>query len=94
MHVVWGTFAKQESLDNCLALAENALLAQLYDVLKAPDKTDYLVVGGNKDVTLTIVCVPRPSDVWIVVTASSPEEAVATKARDVTCEMIETTPVK
>lgn len=59
MFVVWGSFLKPASLNGCLAVAEDALRAQNLQVLKGADGADYLVVGGNAAVTLTIVCVPR-----------------------------------
>ena len=62
-------------------------------VLKGGDGADYLVVGGNEAVTLTIVCVPQARDVWIVVSASSGDAALATRARDVIRGMIESAPV-
>jgi hypothetical protein len=93
MYVVWGSFLKPASLGGCLAVAENALRAQGLQVLKGADGVDYLVVGGNDAVTLTIVCVPQPVNVWIVVSASSGDLIIATQARDVIREMIETAPV-
>lgn len=93
MFVVWGSFLKPASLNGCLAVAEDALRAQNLQVLKGADGADYLVVGGNAAVTLTIVCVPQPGNVWIVVSASSGDANLATQARDVIRGMIESTPV-
>lgn len=93
MYVFWGTFLKQASLANCLALAEDALRSQNFQVLKGADGADYLIVGGNDAVTLTIVCVPQAGNVWIVVSASSSNAAIATQARDLIRGIIETTPV-
>ncbi len=61
--------------------------------MKGADGSDYLIVGGNNAVTLTIVCVPQPGSVWIVVSASSPDQMIAVQARDVIRGMIESTPV-
>lgn len=93
MYVVWGTFLKAASPGGCLAVAENALRAQNLEVLKGADGLDYLVVGGNLDVTLTIVCVPQPGNTWMVVSASSGDAMLATQARDLIRGMIENTPV-
>jgi len=93
MYVLWGTFLKQASLSGCLALAEDVLASQNLQVLKGADGADYLIVGGNEAVTLTIVCVPQPGNVWIVVSASSGDANLATQARDLIRGMIETTPV-
>ena len=93
MYVHWGTFQKRSSLGGCLALAENALRAQNLLVLKGADGSDYLIVGGNDAVTLTIVCVPQPGSVWIVVSASSADQFIAVQARDLIRGMIESTPV-
>jgi hypothetical protein len=93
MFVVWGTFTKPASPDGCLSAAENALRSQNLQVLKGADGVDYLVVGGNAAVTLTIVCVPQQLSTWIVVSASSPDSALATQARDVIRGMIENAPV-
>ena len=60
MYVAYGTFVKPSSPSGCLALADQALRAQNLTIVKGADDTDYLVVGGNDDVTLTIVCAPRP----------------------------------
>jgi hypothetical protein len=93
MYVMYGTFVKPSSAGGCLALADQALRAQNLVVLKGADGTDYLVVGGNDAVTLTIVCVPQADGTWVVVSASSPDEMIATQARDVIRGMIEGTPV-
>ena len=92
MYVVYGTFVKPSSPGGCLALAEQALVSQGLIVVKGADGTDYLVVGGNDAVTLTIVCVPQPDGTWVVVSASSGDPDVATQARDVIRGIIETTP--
>jgi hypothetical protein len=93
MYVIYGTFVKPSTLGGCLALADQALRAQNLIVLKGADGTDYLVVGGNDAVTLTIVCVPQPNGTWVVVSASSGDQMIATQARDVIRGMIEGTPV-
>jgi hypothetical protein len=93
MFVAYGTFAKPSSPDGCLGLADQALRAQNMIIVKGADGTDYLVVGGSDAVTVTIVCVPRPDDTWIVVSASSGDESIAYQARDVIRGMIENTPV-
>jgi len=92
MYVVYGTFVKPSSPGGCLTLAEQALVSQGLIVVKGADGTDYLVVGGNDAVTLTIVCVPQPDGTWVVVSASSGDPDVATQARDVIRGIIETTP--
>jgi hypothetical protein len=94
MYVVYGTFVKPSSLGGCLALADQALRAQNLIMVKGADDTDYLVVGGNDSVTLTVVCVPQPDGTWVVVSASSPDQFIATQARDVIRGMIERTPVQ
>jgi hypothetical protein len=89
MYVSYGTFVKPSSPGGCLALADQALRAQNLIVLKAADGTDYLVVGGNDAVTLTVVCVPQPNGTWVVVSASSGDQVIANQARDVIRGMIE-----
>jgi hypothetical protein len=93
MYVMYGTFVKPSSPGGCLAVAEDALHQQGLQVLKGADGVDGLVVGGNAAVTLTIVCVPQPNGTWIVVSASSADQGIATQARDVTRSMIEGAPV-
>ena len=93
MYVVWGTFLKPSSPGGCLAVAENALRSQNLQVLKGADGADYLVVGGNAGVTLTIVCVPQQGNTWIVVSASSGDANIAAQARDIIRGIIESTPV-
>lgn len=93
MYVVYGTFVKPSSPGGCLALADQALRDQGMIIVKGADGTDFLVVGGNEAVTLTIVCVPQPNGTWIVVSASSSDPGIATQARDVIRGMIENTPV-
>jgi hypothetical protein len=93
MYVMYGTFVKPSSPGGCLALADQALQAQNLIVLKGADGTDYLVVGGNDAVTVTIVCVPQTNGTWVVVSASSGDQMIATQARDVIRGMIEDTPV-
>jgi hypothetical protein len=92
MYVVYGTFVKPASLGGCLALADQALRDQGMVVVKGADGVDYLVVGGNDAVTLTIVGVPQPSGTWMVVSASSGDLNIATQARDVFRAMIENAP--
>ena len=93
MFVVYGTFVKSSSPGGCLALADQALRAQGMVMVKGADGTDYLVVGGNDAVTLTVVGVPQPNGTWMVVSASSGDPGIATQARDVIRGMIENTPV-
>lgn len=93
MYVVWGTLVKPASPMGCLSAAEQALAAQGLQVLKGADGVDYLVVGGNNLVTLTIVAVPQQMDTWMVVSASSQNAATATQARDIIRGMIERAPV-
>jgi hypothetical protein len=93
MHVAYGTFVKPSSPDACLALADQALRDQNLIVLKGADNADYLVVGGNDAVTLTIVCVPQPNGTWVVVSASSGNQIIANRARDVIRGMIEGTAI-
>ena len=93
MYVVYGTFVKPSSPGGCLALADQALRDQGMIIVKGADGTDFLVVGGNEAVTLTIVGVPQPNGTWIVVSASSSDPGIATQARDVIRGMIESTPV-
>jgi hypothetical protein len=94
MYVAYGTFVKPSSPRGCLALADQALRAQNLIIAKGADDTDYLVVGGNDAVTLTIVCVPQPGGTWVVVSASSADQIVANQARDIIRGMIENTPVQ
>jgi hypothetical protein len=93
MYVAYGTFVKPSSVDGCLALADQALRAQNLIIVKGADGTDYVVVGGNDNVTVTIVCAPGPNGTWIVVSASSVDQTMAFQARDVIRGMIENTPV-
>jgi hypothetical protein len=93
MYVVYGTFIKPSSPGGCLGLAEQALASQGLTIVKGADGADWLVIGGNDAVTLTIVCVPQDNGTWIVVSASSPDLSIATQARDVIRGLIESTPV-
>ena len=93
MYVSYGTFVKPSSPGGCLSLADQALRAQNLIVLKGADGTDYLVVGGNDAVTLTVVCVPQANGTWVVVSASSGDQVMANQARDVIRGMIEGAPV-
>jgi hypothetical protein len=77
MYVAYGTFVKPSSPGGCLALADQALRAQNLIIVKGADGNDYLVVGGNDAVTVTIVCVPQPDGTWIVVSASSGDQSIA-----------------
>jgi hypothetical protein len=94
MYVAYGTFVKPSSPGGCLALADQALRDQNLIILKGADDTDYLVVGGNDSVTLTIVCVPQSGGTWIVVSATSADQIIANRALDVVRGMIEGTPVQ
>ncbi len=93
MYVVYGTFVKPSSPGGCLALADQALRDQGMVIVKGADGADYLVVGGNDAVTLTIVAVPQPNGTWMVVSASAGDPNIAAQARDVIRGMIENTPV-
>jgi hypothetical protein len=93
MYVSYGTFVKPSSPGGCLSLAEEALRAQNLIVVKGADGADYLVIGGNNAVTLTIVCVPQSNGTWVVVSASSADQMLADQARDVIRGLIESTPV-
>jgi hypothetical protein len=93
MYVIYGTFLKPASIGGCLSLAEQALASQGFQLLKGADGTDYLVVGGSGDVTLTIVCAPMQNATWVMISASSVNQMIATQARDLIRSVIESTPV-
>jgi hypothetical protein len=93
MHVMYGTFLKPSSVNGCLGLAQQALESQGLQVLKGADGTDYLVVGGSGDVSLTIVCAPYQNATWVMISASSVNQMIAAQARDVIRGIIESTPV-
>ena len=93
MYVLYGTFVKASSPEGCLALADQVLRSQNMIMVKGADGSDYLVIGGNDAVTVTIVCVPQPNGTWIVVSASSGDQRIAIQARDVIRGLIESTPV-
>lgn len=93
MFVMYGTFLKPSSVGGCLALAEQALASQGLQILKGADGTDYLVVGGSGDVTLTIVCAPFQNATWVMISASSTDQVIAAQARDLIRGIIESTPV-
>lgn len=78
----WGTFTKVASLQNCLSIAQNALQKEHFQVWDTANDGDYLVIGGNNDTVVTIVCVPQRSNVWIVVSACSNDSAKAEQARN------------
>ena len=93
MYVVYGTFLKPASPGGCLMAAQQALQSQGLQIVKGADGADFLVIGGNDAVTLTIVCVPQQGPTWVVVSASSGDPNIAAQARDVTRGMIESAPV-
>jgi hypothetical protein len=93
MYVMFGTFLKPSSIQGCLALAEQAIVSQGLQLLKGADGTDYLVVGGSGDVTLTIVCAPFQNATWVMISASSLDQMIAAQARDVIRGLLEGTPV-
>ncbi len=93
MYVMYGTFLKPSSIQGCLSLAEQAIASQGLQLLKGADGTDYLVVGGSGDVTLTIVCAPFQNATWVMVSASAVDQMIAAQARDVIRGIIESTPI-
>ena len=93
MYVMYGIFVKPASVGGCLAAAQQALIQEGLLIVKGADGADFLVVGGNDAVTLTIVGVPQPNGTWMVVSASSGDQVIAAQARDVTRGMIEGAPV-
>ncbi|QEH32663.1 hypothetical protein OJF2_11420 [Aquisphaera giovannonii] len=93
MYVQYGTFVKPASPGGCLAAAEQAMVAQGLLIVKGADGADFLVIGGNDPVTVTVVAVPQPGGTWVVVSASSPDPNIAAQARDVIRAMIEQAPV-
>ncbi len=93
MYVLYGTFVKPSSPGGCLALADQVLRSQNMIMVKGADGADFLVIGGNDVVTVTIVAVPQPNGTWMVVSASSGDQGIAIQARDAIRGMIESTPV-
>jgi hypothetical protein len=78
----WGTFTKQASLREALSMAQDALRSYGYQIWDTAQNGDYLVIGGNAQVVLTIVCVPQAGNVWMVVNACSADSATAESARN------------
>lgn len=88
MYAHWGTFTKQASLPVALSIAQGAMQRHGYEVWDTARDGDYIVIGGNSQVILTIACVPQAGNVWIVVNACANDSAIAETARNSVREAI------
>ena len=58
-------------------MAQGALQASGLPIINGANDGDYLVIGGNAQVVVSIVCVPQPGGVCLVVNACAPDLATA-----------------
>jgi hypothetical protein len=89
MQAHWGSFTKQASLSVALGMAQAALQEHGYRIWDTATDGDYMVIGGNAQVIVTVVCVPQAANVWILVNACSTDSAVAEAARNSVREKIQ-----
>ncbi|MFF1907269.1 hypothetical protein [Kitasatospora sp. NPDC058218] len=82
MFAHWGTFTKNDTLGDCLGLAQSALQRQGFQVWDLAGDGDYQVIGGNSNVIANIVCVPQSGNIWITVSAYSPDSTLAERTRN------------
>ncbi|MFD9594461.1 hypothetical protein OG618_32700 [Kitasatospora sp. NBC_01246] len=82
MFAHWGTFTKNDTLGDCLGVAQSALQRQGFQVWDLAGDGDYQVIGGNSAVIANIVCVPQSGNIWITVSAYSTDSALAERTRN------------
>ncbi|AUY48063.1 MULTISPECIES: hypothetical protein [Streptomycetaceae] len=82
MFAHWGTFTKNDTLGDCLGLAQAAVESQGFQVWDLAGDGDYQVIGGNNDVITTIVCVPQAGNTWLTVSAYSTDSTLAERTRN------------
>ncbi|MER6397325.1 MULTISPECIES: hypothetical protein [unclassified Kitasatospora] len=82
MFAHWGTFTKNDTLGDCLGVAQSALQRQGFQVWDLAGDGDYQVIGGNSAVIAHIVCVPQSGNIWITVSAYSTDSALAERTRN------------
>ncbi|MDX2598410.1 hypothetical protein PV343_40170 [Streptomyces sp. WI03-4A] len=52
------------------------------EVWDLADDGDYQVMGGTGDVIATVVCVPQSGNLWMTVSAYSPDSGLAERTRN------------
>ncbi|WP_162600495.1 hypothetical protein [Streptomyces sp. CB01881] len=82
MYAHWGTFNKAASLGVGLSFAQDALQAQGFQVWDLASDGDYQVIGGTGDVIANVVCVPQQGNLWVTVSAYSPDSGLAERTRN------------
>ena len=83
MFAHWGTFNKNQGVQQCLMLAEQAMDGRGYQVWDIQNDGDYMVIGGNNDVIVNVTGVPQqPGHSWVAVSAYSSDSSIAELARN------------
>ena len=82
----WGTFTKNVRTRTCVGMSKDALTYWNYSQL---DSDNYMVIGSNNRVIVTIVCVPRSANSSeVILTAASDDSDAAEYARNTLREWI------
>ncbi len=84
----FGTFQKAVSLANGLSIAHDALQKNHFQVFIPSKQLGHSIVGGNNNVTVTVICVPEGGGLAVTVIAASPDSATAEQARNSVRETI------
>ncbi|MFI6447157.1 hypothetical protein [Kitasatospora sp. NPDC050543] len=83
MYAHWGVFTKNDTLVDCLGLAQTALEERGFRIWDPANGGGYQVIGGIDAVIATIVCVPQsPQQTWLTVSAYSDDSALAERTRN------------
>ena len=78
----FGTFFKSVSPANGLSIATQAILKHHFQVLIPSEQLGFSVVGGNANVTITVICVPNGGGLSVTVIAASEDSVTAEQARN------------
>jgi hypothetical protein len=83
MNVQWGTFHRKGPPSDLLEEAETAMRGQGYQIYDPATSNDAMVIGGTADVIVQATAMPSSSgQTYLIVTAYSPDAAVAEQARN------------
>ena len=83
-----GTFDKAASVFDTQSLAESALIKANLQIFFNSQPGNFIVIGGNDQVIVSISVAPQGAETYVAVTATSADSPTAEQARNLVREFI------
>jgi hypothetical protein len=83
-----GTFDKAASLSDTESIAESALIKANFQIFFNSQPGNFIVIGGNDQVVVSVSVAPQGAATYVAVTATSADSPTAEQARNLVRQFI------